>query len=253
MSNKPLDNRSIAPSNTHDVDVLRVRFTAAVRDVFRLIDSDRYRYIVTGAALHIALSVGDASLHKSHIVDSDRDRYVIDDDECLLHVIELLQIIAPPCTYRETHARWRRQCARTLARSLCIGSAASLAFDGYAALLVEHPLTTNIATAGAPRCQPCAVGAAKTTSSMTRSAASPSSRSMRRIEKASRRRCCRGSSTIAHGDVLGQLLSFDTDVLAAAAECTLFNQLTVKAQLCISHSPFFGITGYVQNLDTGHH
>ena len=40
--------------------------------------------------------------------------------------------------------------ARTcIARSLCIGSAASLAFDGYAQLLVEHPLTTNIATAGA--------------------------------------------------------------------------------------------------------
>ena len=53
--------------------------------------------------LHIALSVGDASLHNSHIVDSDRDQYAID-DECLLHVIDLLQIIAPPCTYRETHA-----------------------------------------------------------------------------------------------------------------------------------------------------
>ena len=84
--------------------MLRVRLRAAVRDLFRLIDSDRDRYLATGAALqlHIALSVGDASLHNSHIVDSDRDRYVID-DECV-HVIELLQIIAPPCTYCETHA-----------------------------------------------------------------------------------------------------------------------------------------------------
>jgi hypothetical protein len=41
--------------------------------------------------------------YNSHIVDSDRDQYAID-DECLLHDIELLQIIAPPCTYRETHA-----------------------------------------------------------------------------------------------------------------------------------------------------
>ena len=39
--------------------------------------------------------------------------------------------------------------ARTLARSLCISSAASLVFEGYATLWVEHPLTTNIATAGA--------------------------------------------------------------------------------------------------------
>ena len=86
--------------------MLRVRLRAAVRDLFRLIDSDRDRYLATGAALqlHIALSVGDASLHNSHIVDSDRDQYAID-DECLLHDIELLQIIAPPCTYRETHAR----------------------------------------------------------------------------------------------------------------------------------------------------
>ena len=86
--------------------MLRVIRTAAVRDLFSLIDSDRDRYLATGAALqlHIALSVGDASLQLAHIVDSDRDQYVID-DECLLHVIELLQIIiAPPCTYCETHA-----------------------------------------------------------------------------------------------------------------------------------------------------
>ena len=39
--------------------------------------------------------------------------------------------------------------ARTLARSLCVGSVTSLAFDSYTNLLIEHPLTTNIATAGA--------------------------------------------------------------------------------------------------------
>ena len=40
--------------------------------------------------------------------------------------------------------------ARTcIARSLCIGSAASLVLDSYTTLLIEHPLTTNIATAGA--------------------------------------------------------------------------------------------------------
>ena len=50
-----------------------------------------------------------------------------------------------------------------------------------------------------------------------------------------------------HGDVLGQVLSFDTNILAAA-ECTLFNQLTV---IPIVYYPlFFGITGYVQNLDS---
>ena len=85
--------------------MLRVRIRAAVRDLFSLIDSDRDRYLATGAALqlHIALSVGDASLQLAHIVDSDRDQYAID-DECLLHDIELLQIIAPPCTYCETQA-----------------------------------------------------------------------------------------------------------------------------------------------------
>ena len=59
VSNKPLDNRSIAQAK-HDVDVLRVYRRAAVRDVFTLIDSDRYRYVATGAPVHccIALSVG---------------------------------------------------------------------------------------------------------------------------------------------------------------------------------------------------
>ena len=67
VSNKPLDNR-IAPQAKHDVDVLRVRVRAAVRDLFSLIDSDRDRYLATGAALqlHIALSVGDASLQLAH-------------------------------------------------------------------------------------------------------------------------------------------------------------------------------------------
>ena len=105
MSNKPLDNRSIARRSHARRRRVAIRITAAVRDVFTLIDSDRDRYLATGAALqlHIALSLGDASLHNSQIVDSDRDRYVID-DECV-HVIELLQIIiAPPCTYCETHA-----------------------------------------------------------------------------------------------------------------------------------------------------
>ena len=68
VSNKPLDNRSIAPQAKHDVDVLRVTQRAAVRDVFSLIDSDRDRYLATGAPVHccIALSVGDASLQLAH-------------------------------------------------------------------------------------------------------------------------------------------------------------------------------------------
>ena len=71
VSNKPLDNRSIAPQATHESTCLRVIGTAAVRDLFRLIDSDRDRYLATGSPVHccIALSVGDASLHNSQIVD----------------------------------------------------------------------------------------------------------------------------------------------------------------------------------------
>ena len=60
VSNKPLDNRSIAPQAHARRRRVAIRITAAVRDVFRLIDSDRDRYLATGAALqlHIALSVG---------------------------------------------------------------------------------------------------------------------------------------------------------------------------------------------------
>ena len=104
VSNKPLDNRSIAPQVQASARRrrVRVRRRTAVRDVFRLIDS----IVIDTTVQHC-----NCTLHcpwvthhyNSHIVDSDRDRYVID-DECV-HVIELLQIIAPPCTYCETHAR----------------------------------------------------------------------------------------------------------------------------------------------------
>ena len=52
VSNKPLDNRSSRREHTHDVDVLRVIRTAAVRDVFTLIDSDRDRYHGAAAIAH---------------------------------------------------------------------------------------------------------------------------------------------------------------------------------------------------------
>ena len=68
VSNKPLDNRSIARRSHARRRRVAIRITAAVRDVFTLIDSDRDRYLATGAALqlHIALSVGDASLQLAH-------------------------------------------------------------------------------------------------------------------------------------------------------------------------------------------
>ena len=70
VSNKPLDNRSIARRSHARRRRVAIRITAAVRDVFTLIDSDRDRYLATGAALqlHIALSVGDTH------TDSDSDR-----------------------------------------------------------------------------------------------------------------------------------------------------------------------------------
>ena len=136
--------------------------------------------------------------------------------------------------------------ARTcIARSLCVTSAASLALDTYTTLLVEHPLTTNIATAGALAAAGDAVAQRNNVYDAKRGL------SFVAFDAAYRG----GFQTPllpwiidhCHGDVLGQVLSFDTNILAAA-ECTLFNQLTV---IPIVYYPlFFGITGYVQNLDT---
>ena len=136
--------------------------------------------------------------------------------------------------------------ARTcIARSLCVTSAASLALDTYTTLLVEHPLTTNIATAGALAAAGDAVAQRNNVYDAKRGL------SFVAFDAAYRG----GFQTPllpwiidhCHGDVLGQVLSVDTNILAAA-ECTLFNQLTV---IPIVYYPlFFGITGYVQNLDT---
>ena len=136
--------------------------------------------------------------------------------------------------------------ARTcIARSLCVTSAASLALDTYTTLLVEHPLTTNIATAGALAAAGDAVAQRNNVYDAKRGL------SFVAFDAAYRG----GFQTPllpwiidhCHGDVLGQVLSIDTNILAAA-ECTLFNQLTV---IPIVYYPlFFGITGYVQNLDT---
>ena len=135
--------------------------------------------------------------------------------------------------------------ARTLARSLCVTSAASFVFDGYSALLIEHPLTTNIATAGALAAAGDAVA--------QRNNAYDAKRGLSFVAFDAAYRGGFQTPLLpwiidhCHGDVLGQVLSFDTNILAAA-ECTLFNQLTV---IPIVYYPlFFGITGYVQNLDT---
>ena len=136
--------------------------------------------------------------------------------------------------------------ARTcIARSLCVTSAASLVLDSYTQLLIEHPLTTNIATAGALAAAGDAVAQRNNVYDAKRGL------SFVAFDAAYRG----GFQTPllpwiidhCHGDVLGQVLSVDTNILAAA-ECTLFNQLTV---IPIVYYPlFFGITGYVQNLDT---
>ena len=137
--------------------------------------------------------------------------------------------------------------ARTcIARSLCISSAASFVFDGYAQLLVEHPLTTNIATAGA-------LAAAGDAVAQRRNVVYDAKRGLSFVAFDAAYRGGFQTPLLpwiidhCHGDVLGQLVSIDTNILAAA-ECTLFNQLTV---IPIVYYPlFFGITGYVQNLDT---
>ena len=137
--------------------------------------------------------------------------------------------------------------ARTcIARSLCVTSAASLALDTYTTLLVEHPLTTNIATAGA-------LAAAGDAVAQRNNVVYDAKRGLSFVAFDAAYRGGFQTPLLpwiidhCHGDVLGQLVSIDTNILAAA-ECTLFNQLTV---IPIVYYPlFFGITGYVQNLDT---
>jgi protein Mpv17 len=131
-----------------------------------------------------------------------------------------------------------------LARGLCVSSAASFAFESYQALLVEHPLATNIGTAGALAAAGDAVAQRRGVYDAKRGL------SFVAFDAAYRG----GFQTPllpwiiehCHGDVLGQLVPFDANVLAAA-ECTLFNQLTVIP--LVYYPLFFGITGYVQNLD----